>query len=215
MRMILADDHVLFLDALEAYLHLLQPEMEIDKATDFDRALGRVRSQPPADLVMLDLNMPGMNEFEGLARIMEAMPGVPIVLMSGQAEASQVREGLRLGAAGFIPKNLDGKAMLKALELVLSGETFVPMLALEEGGPYLSVQRDLRQSPDNPLNQLTPRQHTVLKLLARGMTNKGIARELELKEVTVAAHLGIIFRKLGVSRRTEAISRASQLGMQL
>lgn len=215
MRLVLADDHVLFLDALEAYLNLLKPDIEIHKAIDLDCAMRKVEATPETDLVMLDLNMPGMNEFEGLERVREALPDVPVVLMSGQAQASQVREGLRRGAAGFLPKDLDGRTMLKALELVLAGEIFVPVLALENSEPGATDPDTVLVPPDNPLNQLTSRQQVVLRLLARGMTNKGIARELGLKEVTVAAHLGAIFRKLDVSRRTEAVLKAMRLGMQL
>ena len=215
MQLILADDHALFLDALEAYLNLLKPDIEIHKAINLDCTMRKVKSAPRTDLVMLDLNMPGMNEFEGLDRVREALPDVPIVLMSGQAQASQVREGLRRGAAGFLPKDLDGKTMLKALELVLAGETYVPVLALDSNDSGTDDSNPVLVPPDNPLHQLTTRQQAVLKLLARGMTNKGIARELGLKEVTVAAHLGAIFRKLDVSRRTEAVLKAMRLGLQL
>ncbi len=214
MQLILADDHALFLDALEAYLNLLKPDIEIEKAINLDCAMRKVEAAPDTDLVMLDLNMPGMNEFEGLDRVKEALPGVPVVLMSGQAEASQVREGLRRGAAGFLPKDLDGQTMLKALELVLAGETYVPMLALDNKDAGGDSGDPILVPPDNPLSQLTRRQQTVLQLLAQGMTNKAIARELGLKEVTVAAHLGAIFRKLDVSRRTEAVLKAMRLGMQ-
>jgi len=214
MRMIMADDHALVLDALENYLTLLQPEIEIGKATCLDCALDLVEDGATTDLVLLDLNMPGMNGFEGLGRTKEVLPGVPVVLMSGQAVSAEVREGLRLGAAGFIPKNLDGQSMLKALELILSGETYVPLLALQESDAAdADHNRPSPPATGTLLGRLTSRQHTVLKLLLRGLTNKAIARELGLKEVTVAVHLGHVFRKLGVSNRTEAVSKASRLGL--
>lgn len=214
MRLVLADDHVLFLDALESYLNIIKPEIKVEKATNFEEALQQSRKVEP-DLVMLDLNMPGMNGFEGLLELLRACPKVPVVLMSGQADARQVRRGLALGASGFIPKDLDGPAMLKALELVLSGGIFVPTLALRGDLKGLEEGDQPGYTPDNPLSQLTRRQLDVLRLLARGLTNKEIARELGVKEVTVAVHLGSIFRKLNVSRRTEAVTASVKLGMRV
>ena len=213
MRLVLADDHVLFLDALESYLNIIKPGIVVEKAPEFEAALEISRQFEP-DIIMLDLNMPGMNGFEGLREMLRACPDVPVVLMSGQADAGQVRRGLALGAAGFIPKDLDGPAMLKALELVLSGGVFVPTLVLRDDGGGANDDGQAF-TPDNPLSQLTRRQLDVLRLLARGLTNKEIARELGVKEVTVAVHLGSIFRKLNVSRRTEAVSASVKLGMQV
>lgn len=213
MRLILADDHVLFLDALESYLNIIEPTIEVEKATNFEQVMRLARERTP-DLFLLDLNMPGMNGFEGLENTRTAFPGVPVVLMSGQADGNQVRQGLISGAAGFIPKDLDGPAMMKALELVLCGGVFVPTIALQ-ASPVSQIESEDEFEPDNPLSQLTPRQLDVLKHLARGLTNKEIARELGVKEVTVAVHLGGIFRKLNVSRRTEAVTTSVKLGMKI
>ena len=214
MRLILADDHVLFLDALETYLNIIEPTIEVEKATSFEQALHQAGETVP-DLFLLDLNMPGMNGFEGLSKTQTAFPGVPVVLMSGQADGAQVRRGLSSGASGFIPKDLDGPAMMKALELVLCGGIFVPTIALQGGAVETAGEVGGGFDPDNPLSQLTPRQLDVLKLLAQGLTNKQIARELGVKEVTVAVHLGGIFRKLNVSRRTEAVTASVKLGMKV
>ncbi len=214
MHLILADDHILFLDALESYLNIIEPTIEVEKATSFEQALELADPRVP-DLFLLDLNMPGMNGFDGLNRTRAAFPDVPVVLMSGQAEGAEVRRALSSGASGFIPKDLDGPAMMKALELVLCGGIFVPTIALQGGVIDASAATDNGFDTDNPLSQLTPRQLDVLKLLARGMTNKEIARELGVKEVTVAVHLGGIFRKLNVSRRTEAVTQSVKLGMKV
>lgn len=208
MRLILADDHLLFLDALESYLTIIQPEIEVAKATCFEEVL-RAAGESAPHLFLLDVNMPGMNGFDGLDHLRSAFPGVPAVLMSGHADGGQVRRGLSAGAAGFIPKDLDGPAMMKALELVLCGGIFVPAIALQAG----TTESDF--DIDNPLRQLTSRQLDVLKLLTRGLSNREIARELSVKEVTVAVHLSGIFRKLNVSRRTEAVTASFKLGMQV
>ena len=213
MHLVLADDHKLVLDALQALLKKLQPEIEITKATDFDQALDRVSGAQVLDLVVLDVNMPGMNGLEGLKTMKRRYPDLPVILLSGQGDPRLVRDALNNGAAGFIPKDLAGEAMLRALELVLSGETYVPTIALSEpsGPPFYRAEP--RLDPDNPLSRLTRRETEVLSLLIHGQSNKDIAKQLGLKDVTVAFHLKGIFHKLNVSNRTEAVSTALSLGM--
>lgn len=214
MQLIIADDHRLFLDVLENYLKMLQPDIEIAKAANFDEARELVANAHAADLAILDLNMTGMHGFKGLETMREQFPATPVVIISGQARSAEIREALRLGAAGFIPKDLEGKALLKALNLVLSGNVFVPKHALAEA-PFPSPGNRQASAADNPIGHLTRRQQQVLTLAARGLTNKGIARELGVTEVTVAVHLGGAFRRLEASCRTEAVSKAIRLGMKV
>jgi DNA-binding NarL/FixJ family response regulator len=108
MRLVLADDHVLFLDALQAYLKELEPLVEVITATNFSQALQYVTRSATLDLVLLDVNMPGMNGLEGLKLMKQRFPDLPVVLLSGYAGARQIREAMSCGAAGFIPKDLPG-----------------------------------------------------------------------------------------------------------
>jgi DNA-binding NarL/FixJ family response regulator len=213
MRIILADDHVLVLDALQAYLKVLQPGIEVLRAIDFDQAIELASRSADVDLVVLDFNMPGMGGLEGLRVMQRRHPDLPVVLLSGYATSELVREALNLGAAGFIPKDLAGPAMIKALELVLSGETYVPAMALSADGDRQDATGAGRFAPGNPLSGLTSRELDVLRRVIQGETNKAIARELGLKAVTVAFHLKNVFRKLRVSTRTEAATRAIELGL--
>ena len=216
MRVLLADDHRLVLDALQAYLSALQPDISVTQATNFEDALQGVSDDEPPDLVILDVKMPGMNGLGGLGVIKERLKGRPIVLISGQADGPFVREALRQGAAGFVTKDMEGKAILKALELVLAGEVYVPTLALSNdhdvGSDDESSTEDLEQTV--PARGLTSRQLQVLDLLAQGLTNKQIARSLAIKEVTVAFHVKAIFRKLKVSTRTAAVRTALRMSLQ-
>jgi len=214
VRIVLADDHRLVVEAIQSLLSSLDPEIEVVQATSFSEAAKKLAEDDVVDLVVLDLNMPGMNGVEGIRIMGEKHPQLPVVILSGQAGAEQVREVLKAGARGFIPKDLGGKGMLRALELVLSGEIFVPALALEKGIEEVKggAGTNTEFSSENPLSSLTPRERQVLALLIEGQSNKAIADRLGLKPITAAFHVRGIFRKLNIANRTEAVITAIKLG---
>lgn len=214
MRIVLADDHRLVVEAIQSLLSSLDPEIEVVQAASFSEAIKKLAEENVVDLVVLDLNMPGMNGVEGIRIMGEKHPQLPVVILSGQASAEEVREVLQAGARGFIPKDLGGKGMLRALELVLSGEIFVPAMALEKGVEDVKAGTGAggKFSPENPLSHLTPRERQVLSLLIEGQSNKAIADRLGLKPITAAFHVRGIFRKLNVANRTEAVITAIKLG---
>lgn len=214
MRIVLADDHRLVVEAIQSLLSSLDPEIEVVQAANFSEAIKKLAEENVVDLVVLDLNMPGMNGVEGIRIMGEKHPQLPVVILSGQASAEEVREVLQAGARGFIPKDLGGKGMLRALELVLSGEIFVPAMALEKGVEDVKAGTGAggKFSPENPLSHLTPRERQVLSLLIEGQSNKAIADRLGLKPITAAFHVRGIFRKLNVANRTEAVITAIKLG---
>ncbi len=216
MYMVIADDHPIVLDALQAYLKRIGPDIFVERARDFDQAVNCAGKFEKLDLVILDIHMPGMNGLEGLEVMKTRFPGVPVVLMSADDDARLIREAIARGAAGFLPKNLSGQAMLKALELVLCGETYVPLTALSEHpddffGVWSAHNNSFVKS--SPLARLTRRELQVLTLLCGGNTNKSIARALAIKDVTVSFHLRGVFRKLGVARRAKAVMLAKSLGL--
>jgi two-component system nitrate/nitrite response regulator NarL len=214
VRIVLADDHRLVVEAIQSLLSSLDPEIEVVQAANFSEAIKKLTEENVVDLVVLDLNMPGMNGVEGIRIMGEKHPQLPVVILSGQASAEEVREVLQAGARGFIPKDLGGKGMLRALELVLSGEIFVPAMALEKGVEDVKAGTGAggKFSPENPLSHLTPRERQVLSLLIEGQSNKAIADRLGLKPITAAFHVRGIFRKLNVANRTEAVITAIKLG---
>jgi two-component system nitrate/nitrite response regulator NarL len=214
VRIVLADDHRLVVEAIQSLLSSLDPEIEVVQAANFSEAIKKLAEENVVDLVVLDLNMPGMNGVEGIRIMGEKHPQLPVVILSGQASAEEVREVLQAGARGFIPKDLGGKGMLRALELVLSGEIFVPAMALEKGVEDVKAGTGAggKFSPENPLSHLTPRERQVLSLLIEGQSNKAIADRLGLKPITAAFHVRGIFRKLNVANRTEAVITAIKLG---
>jgi two-component system, NarL family, nitrate/nitrite response regulator NarL len=213
MKLLLADDHTLFRDALVQYIERAEPGARVMLARDFPEALKVMNDWPDQDLVLLDLQMPGMNGLEGFRTMREAYPETPLALMSGVAEAEDVKAAMDLGAVGYFPKTLSGKALLKAIQLVLAGEKFLPLdqytnammpayygEKTEKDDPFSDGRGDAGKASFN----LTPREGDVLEFLIKGASNKEIANALGLQIVTVKLHVRGICRKLGAKNRTQA-----------
>ncbi len=230
MKLVLADDHTLFRDALAQYLERAEPGAEIHRARDLYEVFEYLRKLPTPtgtnypDLVLLDLKMPGMNGMDGFKRMRDEFPEVPLALMSGIAEPEDVQRAMDLGAMGYFPKTMSGRALVKAIQLVVGGDKYLPidpdtnnLMPSYYGSPAVSglpgrgvsllangLQSNVR---------LTPREQEVLTYLIQGQTNKDIARSLELQVVTVKLHVRGICRKLGASNRTQAALRAREMGL--
>jgi DNA-binding NarL/FixJ family response regulator len=203
LTVLIADDHPLVRDALVRTVRQLQAEVTVHEAGDLD-ALLRLARAGAADLALVDLNMPGMNGVAGLARLREAAPTLPVVVASGQEDATTIRSVLGAGAVGFIPKSEKSEVLLSALQLVQAGGTYVPARLLEAPATAAAPAA---------ASELTPRQLDVLRCLMRGEPNKLIARELGLTEGTVKIHIAAILRALQARNRTEAVVRARSLGI--
>lgn len=230
MKLLLADDHTLFRDALVQYIERAEPSAHVLVSKDLDGALEIMKETKGFDLVLLDLRMPGMKGMEGFRRLKEAYPDVKVALMSGVAEPEDVQAALDLGAVGYFPKTLSGKALLGAIQSVLDGQRYVPIEngnhrmmpsyrddGDEEAEGHAGGGRGFGVSflPDNAdiadLN-LTPREKQVLAHLVEGKANKEIARDLDLQVVTVKLHVRGICRKLEAKNRTQAAIKAREMG---
>lgn len=194
MNIIIADDHDLVRDALALLIKKDEPDAVVWQACDLGQAMDMTARQGPVDLVLLDVYMPGMDDMMGLKRMVDTHPTVPVVLMSGMIRSGDVTRAFELGAKGFIPKTLSGKALVSVLKMVLSGVRYVPDILLEQKA----------RKPGQDFN-LSPREGDVLQQLFKGYSNKVIARKLGIEETTVKLHLRSLFRKLGVQNRTEAV----------
>lgn len=215
MRVLIADDHPLVTDALTGYLKQINPDAEVVAAQTLDQALERLAEEASIDLVVLDLYMPGMQGLEGLTTVRSRYPDIPVVMISGIADRRQIMEALERGAVGFIPKELASAALIKALELVLAGEIYVPSTLIPGRGlreDSAGYGRAAAVEEGSPFSELTARERQVLALLLKGYSNKQIAQELGTKEITAAFHLRGVFRKLGVSNRTQAAAVAFRSG---
>ncbi|MEC5324975.1 MULTISPECIES: response regulator transcription factor [unclassified Aurantimonas] len=207
---IVADDHPLFRGALREILTALPDPAEIVEAADFDQAAAALTANPDADLMLLDLNMPGTSGLSGLALLRADHPSVPIAIVSGSEDAPIVARALDLGASGFIPKSSSLDTIRQAILSLLAGEVFLP--------PDISL--DAERDPEvtqliRRIRTLTPQQTRVLTMLGRGLLNKQIAYELGISEATIKAHVSAVLLKLGVDSRTQAVIRLSKLGIDL
>lgn len=225
MKLLIADDHALFRDALVQYIERADPLSSVTLARDFHQALDMLEQNPHQNLVVLDLRMPGMDGLNGFKVMKERFPDVPVALMSGLAEPADVEEALLLGAVGYFPKTMSGKALLSAIQHVISGKIFVPEgKGSEKFMPsyYADVKADGgegnsngdRDVPSLESLHLTPRECEVLSFLVEGASNKDIARSLDLQVVTVKLHVRGICRKMIAKNRTQAALIGREMGVK-
>ncbi len=212
MRLLIADDHVLVRDGLKLILGKIEPDITVLECSDYPEALELTEQNQDLDLVILDLNMPGMTGFSGVEAFRSRFPNIPILIISGYYRRRDIVAALQHGAAGFVPKTLGSEAILNAFRLVLSGEKFIPGDLLSDGSPDLDKLVVGGAERDNPLRKLSEREREVLNGLLDGLTNKVIGRNLDIKEVTVKLHCRGIYRKLGAKNRAHAVRIALDTG---
>ena len=203
MRVLLADDHDLVRDAIEALLKADEATLEVVSVNDLPSALMQVQGAGGFDAIVLDLHMPGMNGLVGARKMLNLAEDTPVLLMSGIASHLEVQTGLKMGIRGFLPKTLAGKSLMSALRLVMSGETFVPAEYLFD---------NMHGAKALPIS-LTDREAEVLWQLRQGNSNKDISLVLEIPETKVKSHLKNLSAKLNARNRTDIVVRAISLGM--
>jgi len=206
--LLIADDHPLFREALRGAIGRLLPSATLREAEDTDGLYAMVEADPDADLLLLDLNIPGANGFSALVYLRAQYPELPVVIVSAREEPAVMRRALDHGAMGFIPKSTDAQVLGEAIRQVLDGNRWAPPAA----GAAPATSPD-EQDVAERIRELTPQQFRVLQMLATGLLNKQIAFELGVAEATVKAHMSAILRKLGASNRTQAVLVAGRLAV--
>lgn len=207
-RFLIVDDHPLFREALQSAVTSAYPEVETAEARSIAEALEILAADAGFDLCLLDLNMPGVQGFDGFLQLRTRYPRLPIVVVSGHEEPRIVSEALSYGAAGFIPKSARKADLAGAIKSVMDGEVYVPETYVPQTG---DADRAGRADMVQRLATLTPQQLRVLQMLRQGLLNKQIAYELQVGETTVKAHVSEILRKLNVYSRTQAVIEVSKL----
>lgn len=191
MKILIADDHSLVREAISSFLQA-EGAFDVTEVDSLEAALQAVRQAPDGfDLVLLDYDMPGMDGLKGLGQMREAVPGRPVAILTGTTSAALARQALDSGACGFLPKTLSARALAAAIHLMQAGGVFVPYDLM-------------KTTAAAPGGNLTQREAEVLSGLRQGKSNKEIARDLDLQEVTIKLHVKTLCRKLGARNRTQA-----------
>jgi len=202
LKVLLIDDHQLFLEGMESVLRRIDSSIEVSLASTLEEGLQTLESEP--DLVITDLGLPGLTGIDALKAIRSASPLTPAVVLSGSEDALSVREAIDEGASGYIFKKSDSNEFAEALATILDGGVYLPPVALS------TEQIAVKAVPE-----ITKRKKDVLRALIRGLSNKEIARELFISEDTVKSHIREIFELLGVHNRTRAVYAVAHLGIRL
>jgi DNA-binding NarL/FixJ family response regulator len=205
---IIADDHPLFRDALRQAVGGMEGARAIVEAGDLEAARDAAKTNPDADLMLLDLAMPGISGFSGLISLRAEFASLPIVIISATDDSQTVRRSLELGASGFISKSADIDEIRRGIQTVLAGDIATPP-SYQEGRELDPEIADLIRR----LQTLTPQQSRVLTMVSEGLLNKQIAYELGVSEATIKAHVSAILLKLDVDSRTQAVIQLSKINM--
>lgn len=211
-KLIIADDHPLFRSALINAISGRFSMRDTIETDSFDSTCAALERHPDADLLLLDLHMPGSYGFFGLIQLRKTWPTLPIVVVSASEDADVIRRCMAFGASGFVPKSARPDDIIAALNAVLAGEVWVPAKLRTAVLGRAEDEADLDLAAR--VAQLTPQQYKVLYYLTEGWLNKQIAYDLEISEATVKAHMTAIFRKLGVSNRTQVVIAAQRLTLE-
>lgn len=219
MKILIADDHWMVRESLKQVMKRVRQAFEAFEAATFEEALDLLRAHPDIDLMLIDLIMPGFEEFEGLKRLRTEFPEIPVVVISVHEDIEYVVRSIGHGVIGYIPKSAGGHDIERALELVLSGEVSFPRRILEQStAPAYrqapesgAVKPGIAAIPDKDIGLLTNRERDVLDLLGRGFSVQRIATGLNLSSHTVRVHIGNLMKKLGLKDRSAAIHYAVSL----
>lgn len=228
MRILIADDHPLYLTAIQTLLERLLEESDVETVRSFDQAAAATRRGRVYDLLLLDYSMPGMNGAEGVRSMVKAAAPAPVVVMSGVAHPVEVGACIAAGARGFLPKTLDSKVFSSALSVILNGGSYLPVEmhqalcppSMSNAAPSPAPALALAPLSDaaNDLDAaegrgFTERERAVMAMVVEGLSNKEIARQLNLREVTIKVQLTRIYKKLGAKNRAQAATIMAQTNL--
>ncbi len=210
--LLVADDHPLFRDALHAVISSGFTDAQLLETDSLAGAMAHIEALEGLDLLLLDLSLPDADGLEGLKTLRETFPGLPVAIVSAHQERQLVLDAITLGAVGYIPKSTPREQLLAALQQILQGQLYLPADIMRRPPPRAIPAAAGEDSEDKQsrLPRLTDKQLDVLGCMSQGMSNKQIARELDIAETTVKTHVSAILRKLGATSRVHAIVMAGE-----
>lgn len=207
--LLIADDHPLYRDALKGALKMSTVTLDIIETGDLNNTVETLTNND-VDLLLLDLHMPGSIDLFGFLHIQKQFPDLPIAVISGTEDAALISKIVGLGAIGFIPKTASAGEIKQALDTMLEGDVWLPeSIRLQ----IKDVDKNFSELAEN-VASLTPSQYKVLCCMRAGLLNKQIGYNLNIAEATVKAHVTVIFRKLNINNRTQAVLIASELQLE-
>lgn len=198
MRVLIADDHDLVREALASFLKG-EGVVEVVTTPTLQDAVRAADETGSFDLVLLDYNMPGMNGLEGLRLMIAANDQRPVAILSGTTSRALAEQAIKEGAAGFVPKTMSSRSMVSAVRFMAAGEVYAPY--------------NFMQQAETSAGTLSQRETDVLRGLCEGKSNKEIARDLDLQEVTIKLHVKTLSRKLNAKNRTHAAMIAREMNL--
>lgn len=210
VKFLIADDHPLYREALKSALHADFSGVSFVESDSFTTTLNVLKNQRNVNLILLDLNMPGCDNFYGLLKVRQNFPNLPIVVVSASDDIETIAQVMAFGANAFVTKSSATKTLVEAIKSVQSGKNWIPN----------SIAKKIKQVSGDKINiaqkvqELTPKQFKVLSLLKKGMTNKEIANGLNVTEATIKAHVGVLFKRLNVKSRTQILVVIEQLKLE-
>ena len=205
-----ADDHPLFRDAILKVIKQHYPDAVVVESTDLDSTITGLKLNSETDLLLLDLHMPGSQDLFGLIMVREQFPSIPVAIISADDELDTINRAMGHGACGYIPKSCSPQVIFNAISTMLDGELWVPDTIRGNLTPVGNEEKSLAAK----IATLTPQQYRVIYYLREGWLNKQIGYELGITEATIKAHLTAIFRKLGISNRTQAVAMLSKMSLK-
>jgi len=215
MKILIADDHQLVVDALAQLVRENESDAEVLQATSLADAMDAIDQDGTVEIVLLEYDLPGMDGIAGLDKVRGRFPEIPCAIFSGVQDVQIASSALARGAAGFLPKSLSAPAFFHAIKLMQVGEKFIPAGIFGNIAHYTETgaarPADARQFIAE--KSLSRRETEVLTALVKGISNRQIGEELGVEEVTIKLHLRRIYRKIGVSNRTQAVKLAMAHGI--
>jgi two-component system nitrate/nitrite response regulator NarL len=218
VRILVVDDHTLFRRGLTALLSRDASLSVVGDAADAGEALRRAADLQP-DLILLDNHLPGVNGVDALPALRQAAPKARVIMLTVSEDEADLAAALRAGASGYLLKTIEGDALVGAIQRVMRGASVVAeemtgkLVAAYRGAAAMPAEAAVPPPPASPIEQLSPRERDILRGIARGASNKEIARELGIAETTVKIHVQHVLRKLGISSRVQAAVAATAHGL--
>jgi len=212
IRVLIVDDHTLFRSGIKLLLQRQKGFEVVGEAGDGLEGVKRAKQLKP-DVVLLDLHMPGTSGLEAIPLLREEVPQVEVIMLTVSEDAEDLLEALRAGARGYLLKNIETDFLLDSIRRAVNGES---VMSSQMAGKLADLMRDGSKGVaaiESGIEKLTPREREIIAMLARGISNKEIARGLDLAESTVKIHVQGILRKLNLASRVQAAVYAVEHGL--